>query len=219
MASIGKSTEEALQPARPRGDPLSDQDFHTKLTDAIPHLRAFARSLCGNRDLADDLLQETLLKAWAARTHFVAGTSFHAWTFTILRNVYFGQIRRQRFVGEYDELEAERLLNTPPTQQGGLQATDVLRALQTLPAAQREVLILAAVGHVSYEEMAEICGVAIGTIKSRMARARAALSAVIDSGEMPDFRHNFVLKGEVLDAFFDELKKIAPAYIVERFAA
>lgn len=204
---------------RPQGAPLSDMDFHVKLTASIPHLRAFGRSLCGCRDMADDLSQETLLKAWAAREHFVAGTSFHAWTFTILRNVYFGQIRRQRFVGDYDEVEAERLLNTPATQQSGLQAADVLRALATLPAAQREVLILAAVGHVSYEEMAEICNVAIGTIKSRIARARAALSATLESGIMPDFRHNFVLKGEVLDAFLDELRLIAPEHIIARLAA
>ena len=216
MASPGKFKPVSL---RPQGAPLPDGDFHAKLTTAIPHLRAFARSLCGNRDLADDLSQETLLKAWAARDHFVAGTSFHAWTFTILRNVYFGQIRRQRFVGTYDEAEAERLLNTPATQEAGLQATDVLRALATLPAAQRDVLILSAVGQVSYEEMAQICDVAIGTIKSRIARARAALSAVIEGGVMPDFRHNFMLKGEVLDAFLDELRKIAPGYVVARLAA
>jgi RNA polymerase sigma-70 factor (ECF subfamily) len=216
MASLDKFKPGAL---RPQGAPLPDRDFHAKLTAAIPHLRAFARSLSGCRDMADDLSQETLLKAWAARDHFVAGTSFHAWTFTILRNVYFGQIRRQRFVGAYDEAEAERLLNTPATQEAGLQATDVLRALATLPAAQRDVLILSAVGQVSYEEMAQICDVAIGTIKSRIARARAALSAVIDGGVMPDFRHNFVLKGEVLDVFLDELRKIAPGYVLARLAA
>jgi RNA polymerase sigma-70 factor (ECF subfamily) len=216
MAAFGKCNKAT---GRPQGAPLSDPQFHEKLTAAIPHLRAFARSLCGCRDRADDLSQETLLKAWAAREHFVAGTSFNAWTFTILRNVYFGQRRRMRFVGEYDEVEAERILNTPATQQSGMEATDVLRALATLPAAQREVLILAAVGHVSYEEMAEICGVAIGTIKSRIARARAALSATIDSGVLPDFRHNFVLKGEVLDAFMAELHKIAPAHVIARLAA
>ena len=216
MASFGKCNEET---GRPQGAPLSDQDFHAKLTAAIPHLRAFARSLCGCRDMADDLSQETLLKAWAAREHFVAGTSFNAWTFTILRNVYFGQRRRLRFVGDYDEVEAERLLNTPATQHAGMEATDVLRALATLPASQREVLILAAVGHVSYEEMAEICNVAIGTIKSRIARARAALSATIEGGFLPDFRHIFVLKGEVLDAFVAELRKIAPEHVIARLAA
>ena len=88
-----------LDGAKLEGDPLSDADFHTELTGSISHLRAFARTLCGCRDRADDLAQETLLKAWAARDRYVAGTSFRAWTFTILRNLYFGQIRRERFVG------------------------------------------------------------------------------------------------------------------------
>jgi RNA polymerase sigma factor (sigma-70 family) len=216
MASLGKSR---IRASGERGAPLSDRQFHAQLTATIPHLRAFARSLCGCRDMADDLSQETLLKAWAARDHFAAGTSFEAWTFTILRNIYFGQRRRLRFVGEYNEVQAERLLNTPATQQVGMEATDVLRALALLPARQREVLVLAAVGQVSYEEMAEICNVAVGTIKSRIARGRAALSARIDSGVMPDFRHNHVLKGEVLDAFMVMLREIAPEHVMARFAA
>jgi RNA polymerase sigma-70 factor (ECF subfamily) len=190
-----------------------------ELTGSTRHLRAFARSLSGNRDTADDLTQETLLRAWAARERFAAGTSFRAWTFTILRNVYFGQIRRLRFVGEYNEFEAERKLSTPATQDVGLVASDVLRAMALLPPAQREVLILAGVGHISYNEMAEICGVAVGTIKSRIARARASLSATIESGILPDFRHNYVLKGEVLDAFMAELAKIAPQHVAGRHLA
>ncbi len=203
----------------PRGVCLSDSAFRTELTGSALHLRAFARSLCGNRDTADDLTQETLMRAWAARERFAAGTSFKAWTFTILRNVYFGQIRRLRFVGEYNEIEAERVLSTPAKQDVGLEATDVLRAMMLLPAAQREVLILAAVGHVSYREMAEICGVAVGTIKSRIARARASLSATIESGILPDYRHNYVLKGEVLDAFVVELGRIAPQHVIDRHHA
>jgi RNA polymerase sigma-70 factor (ECF subfamily) len=159
------------------------------------------------------------MRAWAARERFAAGTSFKAWTFTILRNIYFGQIRRLRFVGEYNEIEAERVLSTPAKQDVGLEATDVLRAMMLLPAAQREVLILAAVGHVSYREMAEICGVAVGTIKSRIARARASLSATIESGILPDYRHNYVLKGEVLDAFVAELGRIAPQHVIDRHHA
>lgn len=215
MAKMGPNK---TQSGRPHGVPLTDQQFHAQLTAAIPHLRAFGRSLCGCRDMADDLSQETLLKAWASRHHFVAGTSFTAWTFTILRNIYFGQRRRLRFVGDYNEIEAERVLNTPATQQAGIEATDVLRALALLPASQREVLVLAAVGHVSYEEMAEICNVAVGTIKSRIARGRAALSARIDSGIMPDFRHNHVLKGEVLDAFTAMLHEFAPEHVIARLA-
>ncbi|OYU33578.1 sigma-70 family RNA polymerase sigma factor [Novosphingobium sp. PASSN1] len=213
MAGVLESESE-VDP--PRGACLSDSDFQTELTESTLHLRAFARSLCGNRDTADDLTQETLMRAWAARERFAAGTSFKAWTFTILRNVYFGQIRRLRFVGEYNEVEAERVLSTPATQEAGLEASDVLRAMALLPAAQREVLILAAVGDVSYREMAEICGVAVGTIKSRIARARISLAATIESGILPDCRHDYIIKGEVLDAFAAELAKIAPQHVMDR---
>lgn len=214
-----KQTDQETGKARLQGEPLSEAEFHKELTAAIPHLRAFARMLCGDRDRADDLAQETLMKAWAARDRYVAGSSFRAWTYTILRHHYFGQIRRQRFVGDYDENEAERILNMPGSQESRLEATDVLRALAILPAAQREVLVLVSIGGVSYEEIAEICGVALGTVKSRIARARAALSATIESGELPDARGSFVLKGEVLDAFMAELHKVAPAHILARLAA
>lgn len=207
------------RPARLEGAPLSDSEFHHELTTSIPHLRAFARTLCGCRDRADDLAQETLMKAWAARDRYVAGTSFRAWTFTILRNLYFGQIRRERFVGEYDEAVAERVLYCPGEQESTLEAIDVLRALTTLPAAQREVLVLVSIGNISYEEIAEICGVAMGTVKSRIARARAALSAAMESGILPDFRHNFVMEGDVMEAFMGELKKVVANFEALREAA
>lgn len=198
---------------------LTDAEFHVELTSVISHLRAYARSLCGDRDRADDLAQEALAKAWAARDRFIAGTSIRAWTFTILRHVYLGEVRRERFVGAYDEQMAERTLRTKGGQEGRVEATDVLRALALLPAAQREALVLFSIGHVSYEEMAEICGVAIGTIKSRIARARAALSATIESGSLPDARRDFVLKGEVLDAFLAQLQAVAPPHVLERLVA
>jgi RNA polymerase sigma-70 factor (ECF subfamily) len=210
---------EGKKTSRIEGEPLSDTDFHREITAVIPHLRAFARMLCGDRDRADDLAQEALMKAWAARERFVAGTSMRAWTYTILRHHYFGQMRRDRFVGYYDEAEAERVLNMDGSQESVLEATDVLRALGTLPAAQREVLVLVCIGGVSYEEIAEICGTPLGTVKSRIARARAALASAIESGVLPDARSNFILKGDVLDAFFDELRKVAPAYITDQLAA
>ena len=89
---------------------LSDNDFKRALTDVAPHLRAFARALCGSRDHADDLAQETMLRAWAARERYAAGTNFKAWTFTILRNHFYSEARRSRFHGEYDEAVAERTL-------------------------------------------------------------------------------------------------------------
>ena len=192
---------------------LSDADFHKELVASIPHLRAFARSLCGHRDIADDLAQETMLKAWAARDRFRAGTSFRAWTFTILRHHYFGQLRRERFTADYDEATAERVLNRKGDQESHLEAVDVLRALECLPATQREVLVLMAIGSMSYEEIAQVCNVAVGTIKSRIARARAALSAILEQGILPDARHDFVLEGEVFDAFLVKFRAIAPDYV------
>lgn len=189
--------------------PLSDREFKRALTEVAPHLRAFARALCGCRDRADDLAQETLLRAWAARERYRAGTNFKAWTFTILRNHFYSEARRSRFHGEYDEGMAERVLRAPASQESAVELADVLRALAVVPETYREALILVAIGSLSYEEIADICGIALGTVKSRICRARAMLSHVLSSGQLPDFRHNFVLRGNAVDAFFAELAKIA----------
>jgi RNA polymerase sigma factor (sigma-70 family) len=177
--------------AIPRPEPISDREFKEHLARVLPHLRAFGRSLCGSTDLADDLVQETMLKAWAARTRFLAGTNFRAWTFTILRNNYLTQMRRRKFVGEWDDLVADRLLAAPAGQEKTIELRDMLRALQQLPVTQREALILVGAGGVSYEETAEILGVAIGTVKSRVARGRVALEALIESGDLVQTRRQF----------------------------
>jgi RNA polymerase sigma-70 factor (ECF subfamily) len=197
------------QDAAPEIRIYTDTEFKQALADVAPHLRAFARSLCGCRDRADDLAQETMMRAWAARDRFHAGTNFKAWTFTILRNQFYSDARRNRFRGEYDEGVAERTLKAPASQEHAIALSDVLRALTVLPATHREALILVAVGSLSYEEIADICGIALGTVKSRICRARAMLSNVLESGQLPDFRHNFVLKGQALDAFFTELARVA----------
>jgi len=188
---------------------LSESDFKRALADVAPHLRAFARALCGSRDQADDLAQETMLRAWAARDRYAAGTNFKAWTFTILRNHFYSEARRSRFHGEYDEQMAERTLRAPAGQESALELSDVLRALSAIPDTYREALILVAAGNLSYEEVAEICGIALGTVKSRVCRARAMLAQIIESGQLPDFRHNFVISGNAIDAFFAELARIA----------
>lgn len=164
---------------------LSDSDFKAQLTAIVPHLRAFGRSLSGNRDLADDLVQETLLKAWAARKRFQAGTNMRAWTFIILRNHYLSQVRRNRFRGEWDDLTADRILAAPASQDRHIDLADLQRALQQLPQPQREALILVGAGGFAYEEAAEICGVAVGTIKSRVARGRTALETILTDGSLP----------------------------------
>ena len=159
--------------------------FKRELTGVIPHLRAFARGLCGRPDLADDLVQETLLKAWAAQERFEPGTSMRAWTFVILRNAYLTDMRRNRFRADYDETVAERILVAPAGQESPLHLSDLHRALLTLPPERREALLLVGAGGFSYEEAAEICQCAVGTIKSRVGRARAALSAMIEQGAIP----------------------------------
>ena len=202
-----------------QGVPLSDREFKRALTDVTPHLRAFARALCGCRDRADDLAQEALMRAWAARDRYTAGTNFKAWTFTILRNHFYSEARRSRFHADYDETVAERVLRAPASQEGAIELSDVLRALSAVPETYREALILVAIGSLSYEEIADICGIALGTVKSRICRARAMLSHIIESGQLPDFRHNFVLSGTAIDAFFGELARIANVDAGEAVAA
>lgn len=174
----------APTPPRPV-TPAASAEFKRELTGVIPHLRAFARGLCGRPDMADDLVQEALLKAWAAQARFEPGTSMRAWTFVILRNAYLTDMRRNRFRGDYDETVAERILVAPAAQEGPLHLSDMHRALLQLPPERREALLLVGAGGFSYEEAAQICDCAVGTIKSRVGRARATLSAMMESGSMP----------------------------------
>jgi len=160
--------------------------FKRELTEVVPHLRAFARGLCGRPDMADDLVQEALLKAWAAQERFEPGTSMRAWTFVILRNAYLTDMRRNRFRGEYDEGVAERILTAPAGQEEPIHLSDLHRALLTLPAERREALLLVGAGGFSYEEAADICGCAVGTIKSRVGRARATIASMIEEGKVPE---------------------------------
>lgn len=165
--------------------PAEKAEFKRELTEVVPHLRAFARGLCGRPDMADDLVQETLLKAWAAQARFEPGTSMRAWTFVILRNAYLTDMRRNRFRGEYDEGVAERILTAPAGQEEPIHLSDMHRALLTLPPERREALLLVGAGGFSYEEAAQICGCAVGTIKSRVGRARAALNDMLAEGNIP----------------------------------
>lgn len=168
--------------------PASEDRFKIDLAAAIPHLRAYGRSLSGNADVADDLVQETMLKAWMARDRFVAGSSMRAWTHVILRNAYFSLARRARFKGEWDEYGADLLLAVRPAQEGHVALADMQRALMELPAPQREALILIGASGMSCEEVAAISGCAVGTVKSRVARARAALRALLDGGQLAQSR-------------------------------
>jgi len=153
-----------------------------ELVEALPMLRAFARSLAGNRDRADDLVQETVMRALANKDKFQEGTNLHAWLVTILRNQYYSEGRkRRREVEDAEGAHAARLSDIA-AQPGHLELDDFLRAMQILPSEQREALVLIGASGFSYEEAAEICGVRIGTVKSRVSRARARLEEVLNGG-------------------------------------
>ncbi len=156
-------------------DPVATEAFRRDLLAAIPALRGFARGLCGNRDLADDLAQDALAKAWAARGSYMPGTHFRAWLFRILRNHYFSLGRRAHRFAPWDEALADRVLVTQATQGSGIDIADVQRGLATLPEEQREALLLVSASGLSVEEAANVMGCAIGTVKSRVSRGRAAL--------------------------------------------
>lgn len=162
------------------------EDFKEGLIREIPNLRAFAASLSGSMQLADDLVQDTLLKAWGNSDKFEPGTSLRAWLFTILRNTYYSLYRKRgREVQDSEGTYAERMA-THGNQESHLDLADFRKALAKLPEEQREVLIMVGATGLSYEEAAEICGVAIGTIKSRVNRARTKLAELLSIGSVDD---------------------------------
>jgi RNA polymerase sigma-70 factor (ECF subfamily) len=149
--------------------------FRDGLLAEVPRLRAFARSVARNPDRADDLVQETLAKAWAHRGKFKEGTNLGAWLFTILRNTYYGELRsRRREVSDSDGHHAAQIA-CPPAQLHHLELQNVAHAFDTLTASQREALFLVGVSGLTYDEAAKIGGCAVGTIKSRVSRARQIL--------------------------------------------
>ena len=154
--------------------------FRQDILALVPHLRAFARNLCRGADMAEDLAQEALVKAWRSQDRFEPGTNLKVWLFTILRNEFYSQRRRNWRQTHWDEVKAGRIAGPPDPQFWALQLSDTERGLRDLPDGQREALILIAAAGFTYEEAAEICGTAIGTMKSRVARGRLALADILD---------------------------------------
>jgi RNA polymerase sigma-70 factor (ECF subfamily) len=158
--------------------------FKRELLATLPSLRAFAMSLSGKHDKADDLVQDTLMKAWAKQESFEMGTNIKAWLFTILRNEFYSQMRKRgREVQDTDGAFTERL-SVHPSQYGSMDLVDFKKALDSLPDDQREAVILIGASGFSYEEAAAICTCAVGTMKSRVSRARTRLQELLQvSGE------------------------------------
>jgi RNA polymerase sigma-70 factor (ECF subfamily) len=163
------------------------KEFRDGLLAAIPSLRAFAFSLIGRSDRADDLVQETMMKAWSHHASFQPGTNLRAWLYTILRNEFYSQMRKKGREVEDVDGAYSRNVGVHPAQLGHLDMADMHRALAELPADQREALLLVAASGFSYEEAADICQVAMGTIKSRVNRARNRLSEILEVDGESDF--------------------------------
>lgn len=201
------------EPTRERTDHTDfDEDFRKGLLELIPFLRAFSRSLCGNRDLADDLAQDALAKAWQARDSFRPGSNLKAWLFTILRNQFYSDRRRAWRQAPWDEGAAERLPAPGSAQGWAMQLSDTARALRNLPNEQREALILVGAGGFSYEDAAKICNCAVGTVKSRVARARKALIASLEGkGALPLGADAHRPEGDATYDIMAQLDRLAPA--------
>ncbi|HTQ13798.1 MAG TPA: sigma-70 family RNA polymerase sigma factor [Rhizomicrobium sp.] len=198
-------TEHRAAPVKPE----ADETFKQGMLELIPFLRAFARSLCGNPEMADDLAQETLVKAWQARSMFAAGTNLKAWLFTILRNQFYSDRRRAWRQAPWDQDAAERIPGSNNEQSWAADLSDTARALRTLSDEQREALILVGAGGFSYEDAAAICGCAVGTVKSRVARARKSLLSILE-GEEPLPAAPHATEGDAAHEIMAELDRLAP---------
>lgn len=154
-------------------------EFRDQLIAAIPGLRAFGLSLTARSDQADDLVQETLMKAWNHQNSFEQGTNLRAWLYTILRNEFYSQIRKRRREVEDADGEYAGKVATVGGQESNLDMADLRIALAKLPEDQREAIILVGASGFSYQEAARISGAAIGTVKSRVSRARNRLAVLL----------------------------------------
>ena len=186
----------------------ADEDFKRELVVLIPHLRAFARSLCGDPTAADDLAQDAMLKAWDARASFQIGTNMKAWTFMILRNQFYSEKRRSWRQSQLDQDVAERTLLAVDDPEAPIALDELRLALRSLPDEQREALVLVGAGGFAYEEAAEICNCAVGTVKSRVSRARRAVQAALVSG---GYERDGAAAGDAMGAILSDAERLSGA--------
>ncbi|HZZ36367.1 MAG TPA: sigma-70 family RNA polymerase sigma factor [Caulobacteraceae bacterium] len=187
-------------------DASRDGAFKRELVALIPHLRAFARTLTGDATAADDLAQDALMKAWDARASFEMGTNMKAWTFMILRNQFYSEKRRSWRQNQLDQEAAERTLVAVDDPEAPVALDELRQGLSMLPPEQREALILVGAGGFAYEEAAEICGCAVGTVKSRVSRARRALQGILDRGE---YDRDGKAAGEAMNAILADAERLS----------
>ncbi len=167
----------AINDEAPRTDP--DEEFRTQILKALPKLHAFARVLTRNREQAEDLVHDSVVRALRAQASFMPGTNMVAWMCTILRNQHISGLRRRKFDAlPIDDLSAA-LGNVGPDQYHAVELKEVRHALLKLSPQHREVVLLVAVTGLGYGDVAEICGCPIGTVKSRLNRARADLRRLL----------------------------------------
>ena len=185
-----------------------DEAFKRELVKLIPHLRAFARTLAGEPAGADDLAQDAMMKAWDARNSFQMGTNMKAWTFMILRNQFYSEKRRSWRQSQLDQEAAERTLVAVDDPEAPVALDELRLSLAMLPAEQREALVLVGAGGFAYEEAAEICNCAVGTVKSRVSRARRALHAILDDGA---YERDGGAAGDAMRAILADAERLSSA--------
>ena len=189
-------------------DPARDKEFKAGLVTLIPHLRAFARTLTGDPTAADDLAQDAMMKAWDARASFEMGTNMKAWTFMILRNQFYSEKRRSWRQSQLDQEAAERTLVAIDDPAAPVALDELRLGLAMLPSEQREALVLVGAGGFAYEEAAEICNCAVGTVKSRVSRARRALQGILDRGA---YDRDGAAAGEAMGAILAHAERLSNA--------
>lgn len=165
-------------------DLTDGEAFRRDLTALIPRMRAFARGMCGNAAAGEDLAQDSLVKAWAAQASYRPGTNLKAWVFMIMRNQFYTEKRRSWRNVPLDQEMAERTLVATADPSSVIALDELRRAMLNLPAQQREALILIGAGGCTYEEVAEMCACAVGTVKSRVSRARDGLARIFAEGSI-----------------------------------